>query len=427
MQRNIPTITVSAVGVGLVGLVGFGIRRHFRKKDEEAMRKLREELEEQKPPGQNGTTVQVDKPDMGKGDVFDTLRKKDIPDIQELRLWGEVDAGDICLFTGATNMGKSIVAMQAAIDIAYGRPSSLFPRQPVCGMPNDVYIYDAEQRLEQIKNRYFANEKVVYPSNITRYPSSNDNATNLEVVYNTMEKTVLEATTNITWIIDNLTILIKNNTAAQVSDFLDRMKGLRSQMRAKGLYLTVIIVTHTNDKYTKENINPIKESNIYGSSFLSDFADSIIGIHRYEENDTTDEHPYIQIIKKRAVCLYDGFKTKRVRHPYAMLKYDDNIPAKLLNGGKKPQRNIDFSPDGVEFMYFHLYLECGLSPRDIGRLYACSHTQINKLFKKYYGGGFKTLIPRGDYDPDKGKEYFENRMKYISPTPPENARKEDNG
>ena len=141
-------------------------------------------------------------------------------------------------------MGKSIIAMQAAIDIAYGRPSSLFPRQPVCGMPNDVYIYDAEQRLEQIKNRYFANEKVVYPSNITRYPSSNDNATNLEVVYNTMEKTVQEATTNITWIIDNLTILIKNNTAAQVSDFQDRMKGLRSQMRAKGLYLTVIIVTH---------------------------------------------------------------------------------------------------------------------------------------------------------------------------------------
>jgi archaellum biogenesis ATPase FlaH len=419
-MSNIQTNVVSTFGVGLVGLAVFSIRRHFKKIDDEAARKLREELDVQKPPGQSGFTCQANKPTMGKGDVFDSLRKKDIPDLQDLRLLGEIYAGDICVFTGPTNMGKSIIAMQAAIDIAYGRPSSLFPHLPVCGMPTDVLIYDAEQRLEQIKNRYFSNEKVSYPSNITRYPScDDDNAANLETVYNTFEKAVQEATKNIAGFIDNLTILIKNNTPAQVSEFLDRIKGLRNQMRAKGLYLTMIIVTHTNDKYTKEDIKPIKESNIYGSSFLSDFADSIIGIHRSEEADTTDEHPYIQIIKKRAVCLYDGFKTKRVSRPYAMLKYDDNIPAKLLNGGKKPQRNIDFSPDGVEFMYYNLYLECRMSPREICKLYGCSPSQINKLFKRHYGKDFKSLFPRGEHNPEKGKEYYQNRRELIRQIPPE--------
>lgn len=381
----------------------------------EAIAEIRQRKEQEK----SGIIFPKGEKPLMEGVSFSNIGKMSIPDIQDLRLGGEIYAGDFCLITGATNIGKSIAVMQIAIDMAALRPSSLFPYLPICTLPHDVYIYDAEQRLTQLQNRYFGNAKAVFPSNITRFPKDDKAVTNLDIVFNTMEKTVSEATKSVTWILDNLTFLMKHNSAVQVSGFLDKMKGLRNQMQDRGLYFTLIVVTHTNDRYNKENTNPIKESNIYGSSFLADFADTIICIHRSRKDDTNDKHPYIQLLKTRNLCSYDGFLSKKISHPYAMLKYDDNIPAKLLNGGKKPQRNIDFSTDGVEYMYFHLYLECGMSPREICRLYACSPTQIIKLFKKHYGKGFKNLFQRGEHNPDKGREYFENRMKHICPAPPE--------
>lgn len=381
----------------------------------EAIAEIRQRKEQEK----SGIIFPKGEKPLMEGVSFSNIGKMSIPDIQDLRLGGEIYAGDFCLITGATNIGKSIAVMQIAIDMAALRPSSLFPYLPICTLPHDLYIYDAEQRLTQLQNRYFGNAKAVFPSNITRFPKDDKAVTNLDIVFNTMEKTVSEATKSVTWILDNLTFLMKHNSAVQVSGFLDKMKGLRNQMQDRGLYFTLIVVTHTNDRYNKENTNPIKESNIYGSSFLADFADTIICIHRSRKDDTNDKHPYIQLLKTRNLCSYDGFLSKKISHPYAMLKYDDNIPAKLLNGGKKPQRNIDFSTDGVEYMYFHLYLECGMSPREICRLYACSPTQIIKLFKKHYGKGFKNLFQRGEHNSDKGREYFENRMKHICPAPPE--------
>lgn len=389
----------------------------------EAIAENRQRREQEK----NGIVFPVGEKPLMEGVSFSNIGKMSIPDIQDLRLGGEIYAGDFCLITGATNIGKSIAVMQIAIDMAALRPSSLFPYLPICTLPHDVYIYDAEQRLTQLQNRYFGNARAVFPSNITRFPKDDKAVTNLDIVFNTMEKTVNEATKSVTWILDNLTFLMKHNSGAQVSGFLDKMKGLRNQMQARGLYFTLIVVTHTNDRYNKENTNPIKESNIYGSSFLADFADTIICIHRSRKDDTNDKHPYIQLLKTRNLCSYDGFLSKKISHPYAMLKYDDNIPAKLLNGGKKPQRNIDFSTDGVEYMYLHLYLECGMSPREICRLYACSPTQIIKLFKKHYGKGFKTLFQRGEHNPDKGREYFEKRMKHICQVPPEYVGEKETG
>lgn len=350
------------------------------------------------------------------GVSFSDIGEMTIPDIQDLRLCGEIYAGDICVLTGATNIGKSLAVMQIAIDIASSRPSSLFPYLPVCNLPNDVFIFDAEQRLSQLKNRYFSSDKVIYPSNLKRFPETDEVIINLDVVYNTMEKTVRESHKSITWILDNLTFLMKHNTNVQISNFLDKIKDLRQQMQVKGRYFTLIIVTHTNKKYNKEYTTPIKEEYIYGSAFLADFADTIIGIHRSEQDDTTDKHPYVQIVKTRTNCAYDGFQTKRISHPYAMLKYDDSISPKKLFGGKKPLKDIDSSLAGVEFMYYYLYLECGMSPEEIGRLYHCSDTNIRKKFDKHFGKGY-TDFPRGEHSPEKGREYFEHRMEYINLPP----------
>lgn len=356
---------------------------------------------------------------------FSDIGEMAIPDIQDLRLCGEIYAGDICVLTGATNIGKSIAVMQMAIDMASSRPSTLFPYLPVCNIPNDVFIFDAEQRLSQIKNRYFSSDKVVYPSNIKRFPEKDEVVTNLDVVYNTMEKTVMESQKSITWFLDNLTFLMKHNTNVQISDFLDKIKDLRQKMQAKGLYFTLIIVTHTNKKYNKKYTTPIDEEYIYGSAFLADFADSIIGIHRSKSDDKTDKHPYVQILKTRTDCAYDGFLTKRISRPYAMLKYDDSISPKKLFGGKKSKRDIDFSHAGIEFMYYELYLECGMSPEEIGRLYHCSDTCIRKKFNKHIGEGY-TDFPREKHNPEKGRELFEHRMEYINPSPKDEAEGEQN-
>ena len=379
----------------------------------EAIADIRRRREQER----NGIIAPMGEKPVMEGVSFSEIGKMSIPDIQDLRLGGEIYAGDFCLITGATGIGKSIVAMQIAIDMAAMRPSSLFPYLPICTLPHDVYIYDAEQRLTQLQNRYFGNAKAVFPSNITRFPKDDKAVTNLDIVYNTMEKTVNEATKSVTWILDNLTFLMEHNSGAQVSEFLDKMKCLRNQMQDKGLYFTLIVVTHTNDRYNKENTNPIKEANIYGSSFLADFVETIICIHRSRKEDTNDKHPYIQLLKTRIFCSYDGFLTKRVSHPYAMLKYNDSLTPKQIYAGRNPHKDIDSSKEGIEFMFYYLYLECGMSPEEIGRLYHCCDTNIRKKFEKQYGKEY-TSFPRGEHNLDKGREYFEHRLELINQPSP---------
>ena len=412
-KKEVLTISIVLAFIGFPTV--FAVVR--KKKNKEKWNMLLDGLKKEGSNKDGDTSPSEAKPTiMREGDRFNDIRDIQVPNIQDLRLCGGIIfAGDICVLVGPTNIGKSIVATQIAIDIARARSSSMFPDMFVCGMPNDVYLYDAEQRLEQVKDRYFSNDQAEYPANIVRYPSKDEeNPANLELVFNTMEKTVHGATKSVTWELDNMTFLCRHNTPAQIAQFLDKVNGLRKQMREKGLYFTLILVAHTNDSYNKEFIRPIKERDIYGSSFLPDFADSIIGIHRSSKDDTEDKHPYIQIIKSRVECNFPGFLTQKVSRPYVMLKYADKLSHKQIVGERRYEE--DFSEEGVDVMFTYMYIGCGMSPGEIASLYHCSDTLIRNKFKQYYGEEY-TQYPRCSHNPKKGRDIYEHRKEYINQVP----------
>lgn len=335
-----------------------------------------------------------------------------IRDVVEYRLCGEIYAGDACVIFAPTNLGKSIAAMQIALDIAWARPSTLFPPLPIRGMENEVYIYDQELRPEQIANRY--PKGIDYPENLHRFSPYDGYPPKTEVILSLIEDSINEATINKTWVIDNLTSLLDNNGNDEVSRFLKRIKVLQAQMYAtKGLFFTCILVAHaSSSKVNKSFTGELTDDMIMGNTILGTFADVIFGIHRSSSTDLRDEEPYFQIIKARENCQYSGFMTKRVSSPYAMLQYNDSIDENLLNMADPIDDSIDFSPAGIDFMMEYLYMECGLSLDDIGKLYHCSNVNIKNHLEARFGPDY-ALLKGKPKDLQKGHEYFRNRMKYI--------------
>ena len=339
-------------------------------------------------------------------------------DLDRIRLCGEIFAGYIYILFGVTGIGKSIALLQMLFDIAVGRVSTLFPPIPVCGMVNDVHLYDAELSYEQFRDRY--PEGADYPrDHFHRYSPEDGYPPDMDTIYLLMEKSVEEATTSLTWGIDNITKLMEHNGNDAIKPFFKKVEQLQQKMREKGLYLTCIAVTHpASSKVNKAYTGDLTEDMVLGNTILATFATGLFGIHRSRKNDVNDDNPCFQIVKIRTKCNYHEFETKRVSKPYAMLQYNGSISESLLGNAVPIEKSIDFSPCGVEFMFEKLYMDCGLSIDDIANMYCLSPQRISQIFIEFFGGDYKDL--RGEVkDIAKARELFRERRKYICPVPPE--------
>lgn len=199
---------------------------------------------------------------------------------------------EVAILYADSNLGKSILAVQAGISIASGRST--------CGLKNEadvqkVLYYDLELSDKQFENRYSTDysEHFNFPSNFIRaeinVDFACDNLFDFEKGFiKSVEETVIETGVKVI-IIDNLTYL-KNETE-KAKDALSLMKELKI---LKNKYnLSILILAHTPKR---DATKPITKNDLAGSKMLINFCDSAFAI-----GESANEFglKYIKQIKQR--------------------------------------------------------------------------------------------------------------------------------
>jgi len=204
-------------------------------------------------------------------------------------LWFE---NEVCILFADTNLGKSILAVQAGESIASGMST--------CGLKNEVeaqkvLYFDFELSDKQFENRYSNEYKEHYqfPSNFIRAEINDEYMCNNIVDFEkefikSLETTIIEHNIRVI-IIDNLTYL-KNETE-KAKDALSLMKELKALKNKHNL--SMLILAHTPKR---DSSKPLTKNDLSGSKMLINFCDSAIAI-----GESTNERKlkYIKQIKQR--------------------------------------------------------------------------------------------------------------------------------
>lgn len=204
-------------------------------------------------------------------------------------LWFE---NEICILFADTNLGKSILAVQAGESISSGKS--------ICGLKNEVeaqkvLYFDFELSDKQFENRYSNDYKEHYqfPSNFIRAEINDEYMCNNIVDFEkefikSLENTIIEHNIKVV-IIDNLTYL-KNETE-KAKDALSLMKELKALKNKHNL--SMLILAHTPKR---DSSKPLTKNDLSGSKMLINFCDSAIAIG---ESSNQISLKYIKQIKQR--------------------------------------------------------------------------------------------------------------------------------
>ncbi|MCU4188628.1 AAA family ATPase [Flavobacterium sp. HXWNR29] len=204
-------------------------------------------------------------------------------------LWFENEVG--ILFSD-TNLGKSIITVQIAVNIAAGSSS--------CGLQNEVepqmvIYFDFELSDKQFENRYSNDyaEHYQFPSNFIRAEINDEYMCNNIVDFEkefikSLEATIIENDVKVI-IIDNLTYL-KNETE-KAKDALSLMKELKALKNKHNL--SMLILAHTPKR---DSSKPLTKNDLSGSKMLINFCDSAFAIG---ESSSEKGLKYIKQIKQR--------------------------------------------------------------------------------------------------------------------------------
>jgi KaiC/GvpD/RAD55 family RecA-like ATPase len=232
--------------------------------------------------------------------------KRPIPEDLWQKLWFQ---SEICILFADTNLGKSILAVQMAVDIS--------ARHKV------IYI-DFELSDKQFEARYSNNYEhhFTFPDNFLRAEINTDEADytsygfkNIEdYLANSIENAINETGARIL-IIDNLTYLRTETEKAK--DALPLMKYLK-QLKSK-YDLSLLCLAHTPKR---DMSKPISRNDLSGSKMLINFCDSAFAI-----GESTQEKSlrYIKQIKVRNTeFIYDSENVAmyRIEKPDNFLRFE---------------------------------------------------------------------------------------------------------
>lgn len=220
---------------------------------------------------------------------IEDAKARPIPKMLFGELWFE---NEVCILFADTNLGKSILAVQAGESIASGKST--------CGLKNEVeaqkvLYFDFELSDKQFENRYSNDysEHYQFPSNFIRAEINDEFMCNNFVDFEkefikSLEATIIEKNIKII-IIDNLTYL-KNETE-KAKDALSLMKELKALKNKHNLSL--LILAHTPKR---DSSKPLTKNDLSGSKMLINFCDSAFAIG---ESSGEKGLKYIKQIKQR--------------------------------------------------------------------------------------------------------------------------------
>lgn len=313
------------------------------------------------------------------------LGQKEVPNVEEMRLIGSViHSGERGIIFGATGQCKSILAWDFGINLALGESCCLFPSIPTKHAPIQVYILDGEMNDANVLTRY-SKELLSRLSNLHRI-------SNIEPGYENLiaqVKNIVENIKNreVVIIIDNLTALCPNATAKQVSLLYNALKSIGEQANARGTKVTEIVVAHERKNRSCRNLQDISIDNMYGTSYMGDFADFAIGIA--ETADPAIKR--IKVVKTRLEADYENvIIARKEAKPYLHLEFvkeTSEEEALTMNVNNLLPEHLQQGDITLEVaMKMKALYKPGVNGHGlnaIGRKFGVSGTAVKKAFRRY--------------------------------------------
>jgi len=282
-------------------------------------------------------------------------------------LWVE---GETCILFATSNVGKSLLAVQIGQAIASGKNIGGFF---VSGAPQGVLYYDFELSDRQFFTRYkdfeFSdNLSFALPKHLTDEVKTFQQFEKERL--NEIQAAVKDGGFKVV-IIDNLTWINGDSEKGNVSaKFMQEIQGF-----ARKNNISVLVIAHTPKR---NNIQPLGMNDLFGSSMLSNFVDSMFAIG---ESTTGHEMRYIKQIKVRnaeKVYHYGKVQTCKIgKNEAGFLGFtkleteSENLHLKLINQEKR----TELKEKAKEMN------DKGQSLRGIAKTLGVSHTTVKAYLK----------------------------------------------
>lgn len=370
-MRNIYILT----GIGAVGLVSWACYKEYSKrKDYER----RNHATEQHLPN-------TDTPPTQSETLNETIGKQlsNMPGSKDL-CGGLIRRGGINLIFSPTGEGKSILAMQMAIEMASGQPTKLVkdadqPRQSVTTL-----VYDEEQDEEDILERY-GKMGYMYPDNLRRFESCwfDDEAALLDDIAKQCTSRAIE----LCIIIDNITSIIPALSSNKTRKFYKRLKQIQKEAKGLGYRITFIVVAHTIKGYDSN----ITLKDLAGNANISNFLNRCIAI---VPTKLGEKIKMLTVLKNRDSLKGDATVIKLEEDPYLHFEYMSTNPIKdavttetmeemekFFNAGsllEYPHSNNNLPKDKLRGKVFDLKRK-GLNGKEIAGKLGISEMKVSRI------------------------------------------------
>lgn len=255
-------------------------------------------------------------------------------------LWYEQE---LTMLFGVTNVGKSILAIQIAEEIARGG--------------DKVMYFDYEMTMQQLSDRYCSEDyskRYQFSNNLIRpildYDKMCDFKKRTERLFLRMEEAVMMQNIRI-FIVDNITFL--NNRLSngdQAAKFILQFKAVANKLKA-----SVLLIGHTPKAIDEKKPRPLTLDRLAGSKNISNFIDACFGVGKIINQDEADRI-YIKQLKARSCPITLGenrvLVCRLVKGKNEFIGYEEegfDIEKNLLKG------TVDITPQKEEA--YRLYLE----------------------------------------------------------------------
>jgi hypothetical protein len=283
--------------------------------------------------------------------------------------------GEVCILFADTNLGKSILAVQIAEQIAAGRCTDPFTAE---APPQPIIYLDFELSDKQFENRYSEDYQNHYKfsDRFLRTEINPDaelpDGVSFEDSLNHSLETTIQATGAKIIIIDNLTYLkTENEKSRNALPLMKHLKGLKNKYG-----LSILLLAHTPKR---DLAKPISRNDLAGSKMLINFCDSAFAIG---ESVTDPGIRYLKQIKARNTEIMfdsDNVLVCEISKLTNFLSFD------FLSYGKESEhlrcRTSEEQTDrDSEVLTLH---EARKSYRDIGRELNISHTTVKRIIHKH--------------------------------------------
>lgn len=254
-----------------------------------------------------------------KEESLNDIGQKDVADVADI-VKDLVVLGGVCIIFGLPGHGKSTLLVQMLIDIALGQDSLVFPGCEYRERPK-VVVYDAELRDSQIKNRY-CSYGFSFPNNLIRISDSKVVCAGSKVISD-IKRIVKKSESSLVVAIDNMTKIFNSMKAEEVNVFYKQLDDIHEQAEKRGQSITFFIVGHT----IKTEAHSAPElSDVYGSSFISNFANTVIALWPSNRGNNIK---FLRVLKNRdhEFSETEVKLVERVKEPYLHFNLvEGNIP-----------------------------------------------------------------------------------------------------